>query len=49
MLDKLTAPGLATSSFSEVGDSSLTDTLLASLAGAVGVNDVGVVGRGGGD
>ena len=47
---KLTAPGLATSSFSEQGDSSLMDTLLRSLAGgAVGVDDVGVVGRGGGD
>jgi hypothetical protein len=48
-ISKLTAPGLATSSFSEFGDSSLTDTSLESLAGAVGVDDVGVVGRGGGD
>ena len=48
-VSKLTAPGLATSSFSEFGDSSLTDTLLESLAGALGVDDVGVVGRGGGD
>ncbi len=48
--DKFTAPGLATSSFSEQGDSSLMDTLLASLAaGAVGVDDVGVVGKRGGD
>lgn len=46
---RLTAPGLTTSSFSDVGDPSLRDTLLASMAGAVGVDEVGVVGRGEGD
>ena len=37
------------SSFSELGDSSLINKLPGSLVGAVGVEDVGVVGKGGGD